>query len=70
MGWYQGMFEQRIQELYPSAGLTFIKNVQKRFPSQGPQHSDQSAKISAVEVVQELEEIAPGFQAWAKGFGD
>ena len=36
-GWYQGMFERRIQELYPKMGLQFLKELKRLFPAQAIQ---------------------------------
>lgn len=73
-GWYQGMFERRIQEMYPQAGLQFLKDLKRELPRtvpipDGVSIPDQIVNRLAPEVVVErLEAIAPGFLAWAKGF--
>lgn len=73
-GWYQGMFERRIQEMYPQAGLQFLKDLKRALPRtvpipDGVSIPDQIVNRLAPEVVVEkLEAIAPGFQAWEKGF--
>jgi hypothetical protein len=72
--WYQGMFERRIQEMYPQAGLQFIKDLKRALPRtasipDGVSIPDPVVNRLAPEVVVEkLDAIAPGFQAWAKGF--
>ncbi len=74
-GWYQGMFERRIQEMYPQTGLQFIMDLKRILPRtagipDGVSIPDPVVNRIAPEVVvQKLEAIAPGFQAWAKGFG-
>jgi hypothetical protein len=72
--WYQGMFERRIQEMYPQAGLQFIKDLKRALPRTVPIPEGVSIPDQVVNrlppevVVEKLEAIAPGFQAWAKGF--
>jgi hypothetical protein len=72
--WYQGRFEQRIQEMYPQAGLQFIKDLKRTLPRtaaipEGVSIPDQVVnRLPPEVVVEKLEAIAPGFQAWAKGF--
>ena len=73
-GWYQGMFEGRIQELYPKMGIQFLKELKRQFPADGVLPKDSPASkavnksMTPTEVLEKLEAIAPGFQAWAKGF--
>lgn len=62
-GWYQGMFEERIHEIYPRLGLEFVKDARREFP--------QVAKpepLPPAEVLGRLERIAPGFEAWGERF--
>jgi pimeloyl-ACP methyl ester carboxylesterase len=72
--WYQGMFEQRIQEMYPQAGLQFIKDLKRQFPRtagipEGVSIPDPVVnRIPPEVVIEKLEVIAPGFQAWARDF--
>ena len=74
-GWYQGMFEQRIQEMYPQAGLQFLKDLKRVLPRTVPIPEGVAIpdpvvnRIAPEVVVERLEAIAPGFQAWAAGFG-
>jgi hypothetical protein len=74
-GWYQGMFERRIQEMYPQAGLQFIKELKRQFPRTagipgGVSIPDPVVNRLPPEVaLEKLEAIAPGFKAWAAGFG-
>lgn len=69
-GWYQGMFEARIKEIYPKIGLQFIENVKQRFPRAEGAAADSSAakEITPQQVVMEVEKFAPGFEDWAKEF--
>jgi len=60
-GWYQGMFESHIKELYPKLGIQFLKELKRQFPADG-------AGVPKDQVLEKLETIAPGFQAWAIGF--
>jgi hypothetical protein len=72
--WYQGRFEQRIQEMYPRAGLQFIKDLKRALPRTAPIPDGVSIpdpvvnRLAPEVVVEKLEAIAPGFRAWAKGF--
>jgi hypothetical protein len=72
--WYQGMFERRIQEMYPQAGLQFLKNLKRTLPRtagipDGVSIPDPVVnRIPPEVVIEKLEAIAPGFRAWAKGF--
>jgi len=61
-GWYQGMFEIRVQELYSHMGLRFLEDLKAKFPSKS------ESKEPPEMVVEKMESIAPGFQAWAKDF--
>lgn len=73
-GWYQGMFERRIQEMYPQAGLQFVKDLKRVLPRTVPIPEGVSIPDPVVNrlppevVVEKLEAIAPGFRAWAAGF--
>jgi hypothetical protein len=71
-GWYQGLFETRIRELYPRAGWQFLKALRNEFPpTDGAIKQPPVAKADAIppeEVLERVEKIAPGFQAWAKVF--
>jgi len=69
-GWYQGMFESRIQQLYPEAGIQFIKNLKREFPVNPNSNSeDEEITISNLKIVlKKLENIAPGFLDWANNF--
>lgn len=72
--WYQGMFEQRIREMYPQAGLQFIKDLKRVLPRtvpipEGVSIPDQVVnRLPPEAVVEKLEAIAPGFKTWAAGF--
>lgn len=68
-GWYQGMFESHIQQLYPKMKLQFITELRERFPADGAGRT-KSNSLSPEQVLSELEEFAPGFENWAKGFHD
>jgi hypothetical protein len=72
--WYQGRFEQRIQEMYPQVGLQFIKDLKRALPRIAPIPDGVSIPDPVVNhlapevVVDKLEALAPGFKAWAEGF--
>ena len=69
-GWYQGMFETRIQELYPRMGLQFLKELRRRFPATAGKHKEIPVPnpVAPEPLLEELEKVAPGFKDWAKGF--
>ncbi len=73
-GWYQGMFETRVRELYPKMGLQFLEELRRKFPASANLPKEQPAKgeaargISPASVLEQVEQIAPGFQTWAQGF--
>jgi hypothetical protein len=68
-GWYQGMFEIRVLELYPQMGIQFLEDLKRQFPRTAG--SEITGKKIAPEVaLEKVEAIAPGFQAWARGFRD
>jgi hypothetical protein len=68
-GWYQGMFESHIQELYPKMGIQFLKELRQRFPTAGPEKEIPTPNPVSPEVVlAQLEKFASGFESWAKGF--
>ncbi len=75
-GWYQGMFERRIQEMYPNAGLRFIAELRRQRPRPPTTAQDTALpeevldRIAPERALQIVEAIAPGFQAWAEGFGN
>ncbi len=75
-GWYQGMFERRIQEMYPQAGLQFIEELRRQRPRPPTTAQDTSLpeevlnRIAPELALQMVEAISPGFQAWAAGFGN
>jgi hypothetical protein len=68
-GWYQGMFERHIQELYPKMGIQFLIELRRRFPAAGSEKEIPTPQpVSPEEVLAELETFAPGFESWAEGF--
>ncbi|MEZ4660985.1 MAG: hypothetical protein R2911_25830 [Caldilineaceae bacterium] len=68
-GWYHGMFEAHIQQLYPKMGLQFLTELQRRFPTTGPtQRLPRPNPVPPEEVLEELEKFAPGFESWARSF--
>lgn len=73
-GWYQGMFEIRVQELYPQMGLQFLKELKRQFPSTGGSAKHASTaqavgkRIAPEDALEKVEAIASGFRVWAKGF--
>ena len=69
-GWYQGMFESRIREIYPELGLKFLTDLRREFPKTGDSRGfpPVGTRMKPEEVLARLEKIAPGFQRWAAGF--
>jgi len=73
-GWYQGMFEVRVRELYPKMGLKFLEELRRRFPASAntskehPAKAEAASAVSPASVLEQVEQIAPGFQTWAQGF--
>ncbi len=73
-GWYQGMFEVRVRELYPKMGLKFLEDLRRKFPASAnlpkeqPANREAARGISPASVLEQVEQIAPGFQTWAQGF--
>ena len=62
-GWYQNVFQKRIQAVYEEHGLDFLRRVRECFsnPEWRPE--------SAAELLDVLEGIAPGFLAWSAELG-
>lgn len=69
-GWYQGMFEARIREIYPELGLRLLSDLRKEFPRSGdsPGAGAPASTMQPTQVLNRLEKIAPGFEKWALGF--
>lgn len=71
-GWYQGMFEVRIQEIYPQAGLTLLTALKKEFPlAQGdaPGYTlPLDKRMKPQELLDRLDKIEPGFKQWGANF--
>ncbi len=59
-GWYQAMFEQRVEQVYPLKGIDFLKQARLLFPASG-----KAAPLSQAEMLGRLDEICPGFTGWA-----
>ena len=70
LGWYHGMFETRIRELYPKMGLQFLKELRGQFPAAAGDHQGVfvPTPVPPEQLLEELEKIAPGFKDWATGF--
>lgn len=70
-GWYQGMFEARIREIYPELGLKLLFDLRRDLPltDKSPGYTAPlTTRMKPEELLQRLEKIAPGFQAWAIEF--
>ena len=61
--WYQAVFQERIQAVFEEQDLGFLRQVRERFSD--PEWSPETA----AELLDVLEEIAPGFVAWSLGLG-
>ena len=59
--WYQAQFLSRIEQIYPRHGISFLKSVREVFPSDGAQ----LFAVGTTNTLGRLEEIEPGFSAWA-----
>lgn len=68
-GWYHGMFEAHIRDLYPRMGIGFLEQLKASFPSQSHPVGQAAPALSSDTVLDKLEAFAPGFKAWAEGFG-
>jgi hypothetical protein len=60
-GWYQAMFEQRIEQVYAQQGIDFLKQARTLFPA-----NSNAAPLSNAEVLAKLDGICPGFRGWAQ----
>jgi hypothetical protein len=60
--WYQNVFQDRIRAVYDEQGLDFLRRTLDRMsdPEWDPESSG--------ELLAVLEEIAPGFLAWAEAY--
>lgn len=61
LGWYQVQFAQRGREVFEKHGLEFIRRVRNQLPW------DRYGNWSTEQLLAWLEEIEPGFVAWAAG---
>jgi hypothetical protein len=67
-GWYQGMFEARIREIYPHSGLKLLTDLRGNLPRTPTSTDPPTSSMKPEELLQRLERITPGFQAWAVEF--
>ena len=71
-GWYQGMFEQGVREMYPRLGSKFLRDLKEAFPrSPGQRASEEervATRVKPAELIRRLDRIAPGFRKWAEEF--
>lgn len=58
--WFQNAFQERIREVYSKQGLEFVRVVKEKLSD--PTFQPKTAK----ELLEVLEEIEPGFLAWAE----
>jgi thimet oligopeptidase len=63
-GWYQGKFADRGRQVFAKQGLEFVRRVRNELPW------DRYAEWRSEELLQWLENIDPGFLAWAKSLED
>lgn len=71
VGWYHGMFESRIREIYPQLGLKFLADLKREFPlvpSRAEYMKPIDTRMKPSQLLELLEKIAPGFQKWAAAF--
>jgi hypothetical protein len=57
--WYQAVFARHVAQVFRERGLGFIRVVQQQFPR------TEGDPIPSAAVVERLEAIHPGFQAWS-----
>jgi hypothetical protein len=57
------VFQERVQAVFEGQDLGFLRHVRERFSD--PEWSPETA----AELLDVLEEIAPGFVAWSMGLG-
>jgi hypothetical protein len=62
-GWYQGVFETKIRDIYPQYGVKLLRAVREAFPK-----SPDSPALRPGQAVERMEKIAPGFRKWAEVF--
>jgi hypothetical protein len=70
-GWYQGMFEARIRQIYPKERLTLLTNLKKEFPltASAPGYVMPAAdRMKPQVLLDKLDKIAPGFKEWGREF--
>lgn len=60
--WYQNVFQERIRAVYDEQGLGFLRRVRERLSDSGWDPEP------AAELLEVLEEIAPGFTGWSETF--
>jgi hypothetical protein len=56
--WYQAVFSRQVAQVFRARGLGFIRAVQEQLPS-AP-----GDPLPAAAVMERLEQLHPGFQAW------
>ena len=61
--WYQDRFSERVFAIFPIDGLDFLRKVKDAFPR------DSNEKLASDALLERLENIRPGFKAWAAALG-
>lgn len=61
--WYQHRFEGRIVDVYAKQALEFLPKVKAAF-------STRKGEIDPVELMKNLEQASPGFEAWSQHLAD
>jgi hypothetical protein len=59
--WYQGRFSERVFAIFATEGLDFVRKVKDAFPSEAKD------TLAPDQMLERLEKIRPGFNAWAAG---
>lgn len=62
--WYQAAFALQAAEVFQAHGLGFLAQVREAFPAQGG-----GPRLASDAVLARLEQIHPGFRAWADRLG-
>jgi hypothetical protein len=60
-GWYQARFQQKVEEIYAKAGISFMQALKKSLAENPGTSKDDPFRLK------ELDTISKGFTTWAKG---
>jgi hypothetical protein len=63
-GWYQGQFTSRARAVYNAKGFAFLHDLKTVLPKSAGE------RLPVAEVLSRLEQISPGFVAWANSLAE